>query len=217
VIGRAVAVLALGWAGLAGVPGASAQARCAEDPVAVETARRAANREAARAATWNRAWAIVYGVAAAGQVGLALAEISPGREFERPVAISLYAGAGKAVIGLGTRLILPLELPRVAASGDPCVDAAAVRAARATAARKEQNAFWLQLGGGAALHVAVGGYLVIVEDAWRDALMSLAIGAVVSGVTLYTLPKRSWRSAPALAVAPVARTDSLGVSVVGSF
>ena len=47
--------------------------------------------------------------------------------------------------------------------------------------------------------------------------MSVAIGAVVSGVTLYTLPKRSWRSAPALTVAPVARADGLGLAVVGSF
>lgn len=192
-----------------------AAAEC--DAVEVERARVAQNREADRAATWNVAWSITYGVAAVGQVAMALAEFSPGRTFERPAEISLYAGAGKAVIGLGTRLILPLALPRVAASGDACRDAAAVRAAHAVARRKERNAFWLQLGGGAALHVAVGGYLVVAEDAWRDAIMSLAVGAVVSGVTLLTLPKRSWRSGPSLTVTPMASGDSVGLALGGQF
>ncbi|MEZ4403277.1 MAG: hypothetical protein R3B06_24845 [Kofleriaceae bacterium] len=194
---------------------ARAQPTC--DPVAVEADRRALEREARAARTWNLSWTIAYGVFAAGQVGLALAEWAPGRgSFDDTAAASLYIGAGKAAIGAASRLVLPVRLPRVIASGDACRDRDAIVAARRVAARKERNAFWLQLGGGAALHLLGGGYLVVVEDSWRDAITSLAVGAVVSTVTLYTLPKRSWRHPPVV-VAPTATTSSVGVAVVGSF
>ena len=192
-----------------------AAAQC--DAAAVEQVRIAHNREADRAATWNLAWAVAYGVFAAGQVGLAVAEYAPGRTWDHAAAAAMYTGAGKATIGMATRLILPLRLPRVAASGDPCVDAAALRRAHAIAARKERNAFWLQLGGGLALHAAVGTYLVVGEDSWRDAITSFAIGAVASAVTLYTLPKRSWWSAQPAAIVPTTGDGSLGLAVVGSF
>jgi hypothetical protein len=40
---------------------------------------------------------------------------------------------------------------------------------------------------------------------------------VVSGVTLYTLPKRSWRHRRPLTVAPTATPGGVGVAVVGTF
>ena len=185
--------------------------------MAVERERRILDGEATSAARWNLGWTVAFGVFTVGQVGLALAEISPGREFDHAVAAALYTGAGKAAIGVASRLVLPMRIPRVRASGDACVDAAAIDAARAVAGRKERDAFWLQLGGGAALHVVTGTYLVVVEDSWRDALMSLALGAVVSGVTLYTLPKQSWRHRRPVLVAPTATADSIGLAVVGGF
>jgi len=187
------------------------------DPAAVQRALAAYDAEVDRAGTWNTGWTIAYGVFAVGQVGMALAEFSPGRDFEHAAAVSLYAGAGKALLGMGSRIVLPLRPPRVRATGDACVDAAALDRARAVAARKERNTFWLQLGGGLALHAAVGGYLVIEEDAWRDAIMSLAVGVVVSGVTLYTLPKRSWLHGQRLMVTPSVAPGSAGVAVVGTF
>lgn len=187
------------------------------DAAAVERARVAYDREVDRAGTWNLGWTVAYGVFAVAQVGAALIEFSPGREFQHSTAVSLYAGAGKALLGMGSRLVLPLRLPRVAASGDACTDAAALDRARAVAARKQRNTFWLQLGGGMALHVLVGGYLVIEEDAWRDAAMSLAIGVVVSGVTLYTLPKDSWWHRAPLVVTPAAPGGGAGLAVVGQF
>ena len=187
------------------------------DPAVVQRALAAYDAEVDRAGTWNTGWTIAYGVFALGQVGMALAEFSPGRDFEHAAAVSLYAGAGKALLGMGSRIVLPLRPPRVRATGDACVDAAALDRARAVAARKERNTFWLQLGGGLALHAAVGGYLVVEEDAWRDAIMSLAVGVVVPGVTLYTLPKRSWLHGQRLMVAPSVAPGSAGVAVVGAF
>lgn len=187
------------------------------DPAVVARALAAYDAEVDRAGTWNTGWTIAYGVFAVGQVGMALAEFSPGRDFEHAAAVSLYAGAGKALLGMGSRIVLPLRPPRVRATGDACVDAAALDRARAVAARKERNTFWLQLGGGLALHAAVGGYLVVEEDAWRDAIMSLAVGVVVSGVTLYTLPKGSWLHGQRLMVTPSVAPGSAGVAVVGAF
>ncbi len=187
------------------------------DAEVVARALAAYDDELDSARTWNTAWTIAYGVFAVGQVGLALLEFSPGREFQHSTAVSLYAGAGKALLGMGSRLVLPLRPPRVRATGDACVDAAALDRARAVAARKERNTFWLQLGGGLALHVAVGGYLVVEEDAWRDAIMSLAVGVVVSGVTLYTLPRRSWWHGQRLMVTPSVAPGSAGLAVVGTF
>lgn len=187
------------------------------DPAAVQRALAAYDAEVDSAGTWNTGWTIAYGVFAVGQVGMALAEFSPGRDFEHAAAVSLYAGAGKALLGMGSRIVLPLRPPRVRATGDACVDAAALDRARAVAARKERNTFWLQLGGGLALHAAVGGYLVVEEDAWRDAIMSLAVGVVVSGVTLYTLPKRSWLHGQRLMVTPSVAPGSAGLAVAGTF
>ena len=194
---------------LAAAPAAAQDAdapRC-PDPAVVQRALAAYDAEVDRAGTWNTAWTIAYGVFAVGQVGMALAEFSPGRDFEHAAAVSLYAGAGKALLGMGSRIVLPLRLPRVRATGDACVDAVALDRARAVAARKERNTFWLQLGG----------YLVIEEDAWRDAIMSLAVGVVVSGVTLYTLPKQSWWHGERLMITPSVAPGSAGLAVAGTF
>jgi len=204
----------------AGAPGPVGGVRVAPscpDPAVVQRALAAYDAEVDRAGTWNTGWAIAYGVFAVGQVGMALAEFSPGRDFEHAAAVSLYAGAGKALLGMGSRIVLPLRPPRVHATGDACVDAAALDRARAVAARKERNTFWLQLGGGMALHAAVGGYLVIEEDAWRDAIMSLAVGVVVSGVTLYTLPRQSWWHGERLMITPSVAPGSAGLAVAGTF
>ena len=189
------------------------------DAEAVEADHRALARERRSARTWNTAWMISYVVFAGGQVGLALAEFSPGREFDRAQESSLYIGAGKAVIGSLARLVLPLRVPEVARSGDPCVDQAALDRVHAYTARKEKRTFWLQLGGGLALHAIGGSYLVLKEDSWRDALTSFALGAVVSTLTLYTQPKASWRRGPRRSVSVVAvpRLDGAGIAVVGAF
>ncbi len=195
---------------------ARAQSVC--DAATVEQARVALDRHADSAATWNLAWTVSYGVLAAGQTGLALAEYTPGREFDDAARASMYIGAGKAVIGMLSRIVLPLKVRRVKASGDACADAAAIDRATARAGRKQRNTFWLQLGGGAALHLLGGGYLVKYEDSWRDAITSLALGVVVSGVTLYTMPKGSWWHRQPVQVAPtLSANGGAGLMVVGAF
>lgn len=213
IVGAAVAL-----AMVTGEARAQAAAPLACDAAVVERARVALDREADRADTWNLAWTISYGVLTAGQAGLALAEYTPGREFDDAARASMYIGAGKAFIGMLSRIVLPLKVRRVKASGDACADAAAIDRATARAYRKERNTFWLQLGGGAALHLLGGGYLVAYEDSWRDAITSLALGVVVSGVTLYTLPKRSWWHRQPVQVAPtVTAGGGGGLVVVGAF
>jgi hypothetical protein len=188
------------------------------DAAEVEAARLSINAESGRARRWNTAWAIAYAAFAGVQVGAALAEFSIGRDFDDAQEAALYIGAGKAVLGAASRVVLPLRIPRVRASGDACTDARAVERSRAIAARKEQRTFWLQLGGGMALHLIGGGYLVIYEDSWRDALTSLGLGVVVSGLTLYTVPKTSWRSGGrSLTIAPTPMRGGAGLSAMGTF
>lgn len=188
------------------------------DAAAVEADHLALARERRSAKIWNTAWMISYAVFAGAQVGLAQLEFSPGREFDHAQETSLYIGAGKAVLGSLSRLVLPLRVPQVARSGDPCVDQAALDRAHAYTARKEKRTFWLQVGAGLALHVAGGTYLVVKEDSWRDAITSLALGVVVSGLTLYTEPKTSWRH-PRRSVSVVAMPtpDGAAFAVVGAF
>jgi hypothetical protein len=192
---------------------ATAQVPC--DAAAVEADRAALDREADAARSWNTAWTITYAAMTGVQVGAALLEFSPGKDFDDAARANLYIGAGKAAIGTLSRIVIPLRLPRVAATGDACADARAVRRAHTIAARKERNTFWLQLGGGAALHLVGGGYLVMREDAWREALMSLALGAVVSTITLYTEPKSSWRHP--VSVVPMPVEGGAGLTLAGAF
>jgi hypothetical protein len=215
---RAWIVVAIGAVAIVAVaarPVAAQPTAC--DPVRIEAARRALDREADSARTWNLGWGIAYTVFAGAQVGLAVAEFAPGRTFNDAAAAALYTGAGKATIGALSRLVVPLRLPRVRASGDACTDAAAIDRARLVVARKERNTFWLTLGGGLAMHAVVGTYLVVGEDSWRDALTSFGLGAVVSVASLYTLPKHSWRHRGSLVVVPSTSADSIGLVVVGGF
>jgi|GEM_PF-3061891 len=185
---------------------------------AIEADRAALDRERRAASTWNTAWVITYAAFTGIQIGAALVEFSPGNEFTDATRDSLYIGAGKAAIGSLSRLILPLRVPQVTRSADPCDDAPALARAHRIAARKQRNAFWLQLGGGAALHLVGGGYLVVHHDAWREAVTSLALGAVISTITLYTEPKTSWRHPRGtVTVTPMPTSSGAGLSVVGSF
>lgn len=184
----------------------------------VERARVSINVESDQARRWNLAWGLLYLGFAGLQVGLAQAEFSVSGEFDGAAESSLYIGAGKAMLGAATRVVLPLRIPKVAASGDPCADAKAIERARAIASKKEQRTFWLQLGGGMALHVLGGGYLIVYEDSWSQALTSLGIGIVVSGVTLYTEPKTSWRRGHTrVGVTPIVLRDGAGIGLAGTF
>lgn len=216
---------ALALTALLAVATASAPARADElappdppaaacDPIA-EVGQAALEREHAAARRWNVAWTITYTAFAGLQVGAALAEFSPGSDFTIATRDSLYIGAGKAAIGALSRVILPLRVPVPPRAAGGCADPAAIAIARRTAARKERNTFWLQLGGGAALHLVGGGYLVVHRDAWKEALVSLAMGAVVSTITLYTEPKTSWRHP--VTVLPTVSSDGAGLAIVGAF
>lgn len=188
------------------------------DVDAVERERAALDRERQRARTWNTTWAITYAGLAGVQVAAAMLEFSPGNEFTDASRDSLYIGAGKAVIGSLSRIVLPLRVPHVGRSADPCADVPALRHARSKAARKERNTFILQLGGGALLHVIGGGYLVLEHDAWREAGISLALGAAISAITLYTEPKTSWRHPHGqLGVVAMPTRGGAGVAIAGSF
>src|SRR5262245_46946019 len=121
---------------------------CDEEAVALRTHL---EREAHRATTWNTAWAIAFGAVAVAQVTLAVTETDPFGMFDRDDEEVLYLGAGKATLGLLSRVVRPLRVHVPMASGDACADVAALRDAVADVGRQERQTFFVTHLGGLAL------------------------------------------------------------------
>ncbi len=154
----------------------------------LERERRAARR-------WNLAWGVGYGVVAAAQAGMAAAEWAPFTEVDTTFETSLWVGAGKATIGLVSRIILPLRAaqPGPVDPADPCGSLAAAERALAITAGNQRKSVLLNAGGGVLVNVAGGVYLGLATDDWTTAGVSAGMGIAVTIVNVLTHPRRSWR------------------------
>ena len=179
----------------------------------------------ARAATrWRWAWAAVFGVAVAGQLGVAAIDPFPDDERHDARVASLYLGAGKATIGLGVRLFFPPRVARPRLTGDACADDRAARAALAWTAVRQRRSMALNVFGGLALNVSTSVYVGVVEDSWTAAGLSFGMGTVVAVVSALTQPRRAWRQGGVdadgplvLGVAPWTAGGVHGLTLSGAF
>jgi len=150
-------------------------------------------REAGSAQTWTTVWAVMFGAAAAGQLGFALAEVDPlGGEFTDETRDTLYAGTVKASIGVAARVFMPLRISVPGKIGDSCAELPALRAALAEAAKQERRSFWLTHVGGTALNLA-GAAVLAWRHSFKVGAISFAISYPVGPTSAYTQPRRSWR------------------------
>jgi len=148
--------------------------------------------EARSAKIWNAAWAVGFGVAALGQLSLALTATNPTGEFDRDFEEQMYVGASKATLGLGARVVLPLHLSVPAQQSDACADVVGLRAAIAKAGRRERRSVLLTIFGGTAINLA-GAILLWQRRDFTTGALSFATGVPIGPISAYTQPRRSWK------------------------
>jgi hypothetical protein len=204
---------------------ATAESACPADAADRAAAlRKRLDLERQTAARWRLGWGIGFGIASIGQGALVLAEVSPLGDYNEAAEASLMAGTVKAIIGLGARVITPVNVPEPRVTGDACTDLASAEHALERAARSERQSFWLNHLGGIALHIGATLYIGLsADDAWDDAAISFVIGYSVGVASTYTQPRGAWheyRRAPAARtwqVAPLVSARAHGLAVVGTF
>jgi hypothetical protein len=181
-------------------------------------------RDARNARRWDLGWAATFGVLAGAQLGMAVAEWAPLQDFDDKVEASLYVGAIKSGIGSVSHLVLPLRVARPGPrSGDACADLAAAERALQESAKKERETFYLNHLGSLALNVGGLLYLGLHDDAWKEGVMSFALGYPVGLLSTYTQPRRAWhlgRRAPTIAawnLGAVRRSGYTGLQLSLSF
>lgn len=167
----------------------AATASCVEE---AELLRTHLTAESRRARIWNTAWAIGFGVAAAGQMTLALTETKPFGTADTDFKEQMYVGTTKASLGLAVRLVLPLRIRVPAAEGDPCSDVTVLRGALAEAGRRERRAVWFTVIGGTAVNLA-GAMLLWQRRNFETGALSFATGVPVGPFSAFTQPRKSWR------------------------
>lgn len=221
-MGRALAVTA--FAGVMASSTMDAVACPADAGARAAALRKRLDRERESAARWRLGWGIGFGIASIGQGALVIAEVSPLGDYDEAAEASLLAGTGKAIIGLGARVITPIKVPHPKVTGDACTDLANAEAALALAAKSEKQSFWLNHIGGLALQLGATLYIgLAADDAWDEAAISFAVGYAVGVTSTYTQPRSAWREhrrAPAdrkWQLAPLLTTHARGLAVVGSF
>ncbi len=141
---------------------------------------------------WNTAWAVGFGVAAAGQLTLALSETKPLGTFDLDYRDMMYVGAAKATIGVAARLVLPLHVTVPAPTGDACGGLTALRGALADAGRRERRTFWLTIIGGTALNVA-GALVLWHRRDFPTGAISFVTALPIAPISSLTQPRTSWR------------------------
>ncbi|HVV88160.1 MAG TPA: hypothetical protein VHE35_34200, partial [Kofleriaceae bacterium] len=178
------------------------------------------------ASRWRWSWAAIFGVAAAGQLALALADVSPDDDRHDARIAVLYLGAAKATIGLGARLVIPPRVTRPRLTGDACADDAAARRAIARTAVRERRSMALNVFGGLALNLGTSVYVGVHDRSWTDAGLSFGVGTVVATVSALTQPRFIWRRGhtdargplvTAWRLAPLAAPHATGLAVTGTF
>jgi hypothetical protein len=218
---RAILVAAL----ILGIAADAAAQTCPPDAGArAQALRKRLDGERHKAARWRLGWSIGFGVATLGQGALVIAQVSPLGDYDDAAEAAMIAGAGKAIIGLGSRVITPVKVPEPKVTGDPCTDLAAAELALALAAKSEKQSFWLNHLGGLALQLGATLYIGLsTEDAWDDAAISFVIGYTVGVSSTYTQPRAAWqehRRSPdkrTWQVAPLVTPQARGLAVVGRF
>lgn len=192
----------------------AARADCAQDADAL---RAHLTREAHRVRTWNTAWAIGFGVAAAGQFTLAALEEKPLGTFDRDYQETLYVGSAKATIGFLARVVMPLRVDLPAAEPDRCAELGALRASLAAIGKKERQTFWLTHLGGLALNLT-GAAILWERRSFSVGAISLLISLPVGPTSAYTMPRGSWhrwrseRASWTVAVVPVQAGWTAGIA-----
>jgi hypothetical protein len=178
-------VLALATTGVAG-----ADTSCEQEATALHEHL---ERESERAGRWNTIWAVLFGAAVVGQVGFAIAEKDPlGGDYDQDTKETLIVGASKATLAVASKVILPLRIPVPGRTTDACADVLALRAALATAAKREKRSFWLTHLGGTAINIA-GATILTVRRSFKVGAISFAISYPIGPASAYTQPRRSWK------------------------
>lgn len=140
---------------------------------------------------WNLAWGVLFGAAAVGQVVLAVTETKPFGTFDDAYRDTMYVGAGKATIGVLSRVITPLSVSMPARNEDRCAELIALRASLTKIAKKERQSFWLTHLGGTALNLAGAG-LLWYRHSFKDGAISFAMSFPIGPISAYTMPRKSW-------------------------
>ena len=149
--------------------------------------------EARRAKRWNIAWGVLFGAAVVGQLAFAIAEVNPtGGDFDADAEETLYVGASKATLAVGSKVFLPLRISVPVQTGDACADVKALRLALAEAARREKRSFWLTHLGGTAVNLA-GATILTIRRSFKVGAISFAISYPIGPASAYTQPRRSWK------------------------
>jgi hypothetical protein len=184
---RAVASLVIA---LAATGAARAETPCDQEAAELQ---RHLEHEAKRAWRWNTAWAVLFGAAVVGQVGFAIAEKDPlGGDYAQDTKETLIVGASKATLAVASKVVLPLRIPVPARTADACADVLTLRAALATAAKREKRSFWLTHLGGTAINIA-GATILTVRRSFKVGAISFAISYPIGPASAYTQPRRSWK------------------------
>jgi hypothetical protein len=143
---------------------------------------------------WNTGWAIGLGVSAAGNGILAIEPDWAPIDVDRGLRAGLATTAIKSTIGAAGRVVLPLNVGRVAPpTGDACADVAAAEAALAWTAGKQKRTFWLNLVGATALHIGSTLVVGIGYDDWTTAVIGLGTSMIVTAAIAWTQPRGAWK------------------------
>jgi hypothetical protein len=192
--------------------------RCAGETAEARAIDDALFADARRAPKWTWWWSIGYVLAGTGAAFVAAD--APDDWLSSDTRAGLYVTAAKAYVGGLARVLAPLRVPVPRACGDDR------RRLLATAARKERNSAILGVVGGVVLNTGGLLYLGLARDNWRTGALSFATGTVVGLVTLWTIPRRSWKlrgrlvDGAAIGIAPMVPLGGRaigGLSLVGSW
>lgn len=168
--------------------------------------------------TWNTAWTIGFGAAAAGSFALVLAKWNPFGAYDANFKETMIVGGVKASFGFSSRLTVPLRVHLPSADADRCVELAALRKEAKEIRKKEHGVFWLTVVGGTALNLA-GGAALWYRRSFSVGAVSFAIGFPVGLANAFTLPRSTWRlvdEESASWSAAVVPTEGGAMAVVGS-
>lgn len=203
---RALVVITLGVGALARV----AVAEPCSDPSEL---RAELQRESRRARQWNWAWRITYTTLAVVQLGAAASG-----SVNRDDTQALWVGGVKSSIAALGQWTSPLRIHAPPPTGDACTDRSQLRNAAERAAFEERKAFWtahvvgpiVNLGGAAVLASRVS---------WQAGALSFGTGYAVGLLSIYTMPRASWRRIrePAWTAGLVPGPGQYSLVVAGSF